>query len=85
MDTSVLPIVFLYASYIIVYIFIIRKLTDLNVVNRYVMPVIASLGALYLVYGAFTSDPKMFLYFALIVVVFTAVGLYLYNRKPKKA
>lgn len=85
MDTSVLPIVFLYASYIIVYVFIIRKLTDLNVFNRYVMPVIASLGALYLVYGAFTSDPKMFLYFALIVVVFTAVGLFLYNRKPKKA
>ncbi len=85
MDTSVLPIVFLYASYIIVYVFIIRKLTDLNVINRYVMPVIASLGALYLVYGAFTSDPKMFLYFALIVVIFTAVGLFLYNKKPKKA
>jgi APA family basic amino acid/polyamine antiporter len=85
MDTSVLPIVFLYASYIIVYVFIIRKLDDLSFVNRYVFPVVSSLGALYLVYGAFTSDPKMFLYFALIVVVFTTVGLFLYNKKPKKA
>jgi len=28
---------------------------------------------------------KMILYFALIVVVFIEVGLFLYNRKPKKA
>jgi len=38
------------------YIFIIRKLEDLNFINRYVMPVIVSLWALYLVYGAFIQQ-----------------------------
>ncbi len=85
MDTSILPIVFLYASYIIVYVFIIRKLEDLSFVNRYVLPVIASLGALYLVYGAFTSDPKMFLFFSLIVLTFLGVGILLYEKKKVKA
>ncbi len=85
MDTSILPIVFLYASYIVVYVFIIRKLEDLSFVNRYVFPVIASLGALYLVYGAFTSDPKMFLYFSLIVIAFLAVGILLYEKNKVKS
>lgn len=85
MDTSILPIVFLYASYIIVYVFIIRKLEDLSFVNRYVFPVIASLGALYLVYGAFTSDPKMFLYFSLIVIAFLGVGILLYEKNKVKS
>ena len=83
MDTSILPIVFLYASYIVVYVFISRKLTDLNVYQRYVVPVVASLGALYLVYGAFTSDEKMFLYFALIVLVVTVVGFLTYGGKKQ--
>lgn len=84
MDTSILPIVFLYASYIVVYVFVSRKLSDLNVFDRYVVPVVASLGALYLVYGAFTSDEKMFLYFALLVVVISAFGVLTYQRKQIK-
>jgi basic amino acid/polyamine antiporter, APA family len=84
MDTSILPIVFLYASYIIVYVFIIRKLEDLSFVNRYIFPALSTLGALYLVYGAFTSDPKMFLYFSLIVFVFLGVGILLYDKRKVK-
>lgn len=83
MDTSILPIVFLYASYIVVYVFIARKLDDLNVVQRYVVPSVASLGALYLVYGAFTSDAKMFMFFALIVAVLSIVGFLLYGSKEQ--
>ena len=84
MDTSILPIVFLYGTYIIVYVFIIRKLTDLSFVNRYVFPILASMGALYLIYGAFTSDPKMFLFFSIIVLVFLAIGVVLDFRNSKK-
>ncbi|XFA98311.1 APC family permease [Candidatus Izemoplasma sp. B36] len=84
MDTSILPIVFLYGTYIIVYVFIIRKLTDLSFVNRYVFPILSSIGALYLIYGAFTSDPKMFLFFSIIVVVFLAIGVVLDFRNSKK-
>lgn len=81
MDTSVLTIVFLYGAFIIVYLDIIRSFKELNVFKRYVVPVLATIGALYLIYGAFTSSPIMFLYFSIIVVIFLAVGLVTYERK----
>jgi hypothetical protein len=59
---------------------------DLNFFNRYVVPVVASLGALYLVYGAYTSDTLMFAYFTLIVAVLGVAGAVLYSsKKTKKA
>ncbi len=81
MDTSVLSIVFLSAFYLIVYSHIIKDYTDLHWVNRYVAPIFAGTGSLYLLYGAFMSDPRMFFYFFFIVVVFLLVGILL--RKPK--
>jgi len=81
MDTSVLTIVFLYASFILVYFNIVKNFTELNVFKRYIVPSIATIGALYLIYGAFVSDPRMFLYFSIIVIAFLAVGLLTY--KPK--
>ena len=84
MDTSVLTIVFLYGSFIIVYIDIIINFTELNFFKRYIVPSIATIGALYLIYGAFTSNPKMFLYFGIIVLIFISIGLVTYNSKPLK-
>ncbi len=81
MDTSVLAIVFLYGSFIIVYLDIIKNYTELNFFKRYIVPSIATIGALYLIYGAFTSNPKMFLYFGIIVLIFISIGLVTYNKK----
>ena len=81
MDTSVLAIVFLYAAFIIVYLDIMKSFKELNFFKRFVVPVLASLGAIYMIYGAFSSDPLMFLYFSLIVLVFLGVGLFLYERR----
>lgn len=81
MDTSILSIVFLAGFYIIIYIHIMRDFTDLNVFNRFVAPSLAGIGSLYLLYGAFTSSPKMFLYFLMVVIVFLLVGFYFRKRK----
>jgi APA family basic amino acid/polyamine antiporter len=81
MDTSVLAIVFLYAAFIIVYLDIMKSFKELNFFKRFVVPVLASLGAIYMIYGAFSSDPLMFLYFSLIVLVFLGVGLLLYEKR----
>ncbi len=83
MDTSVLTIVFLYGSFIIVYIDIIINFTELNFFKRYIVPTIATIGALYLIYGAFTSSPIMFLYFGIIVLIFLGIGLFTYEKNPK--
>lgn len=81
MDTSVLTIVFLYGSFIIVYVDIIKSFKELNAFKRYVVPAIATIGALYLIYGAFTSSPIMFLFFSIIVLIFLAVGYLTYEKK----
>jgi APA family basic amino acid/polyamine antiporter len=79
MDTSVLTIVFLYASFILVYYNIIKNFTELGVFKRYIVPILATIGALYLIYGAFVSDPMMFVYFTLIVLVILFVGALTFN------
>jgi APA family basic amino acid/polyamine antiporter len=80
MDTSVLPIVFLYGAFILVYLDIIRHFTEEGVVKRFVIPSLAILGALYMIYGAFTSSPVMFFYFSIIVAVILLVGHLTYHR-----
>jgi len=81
MDTSVLPIVLMYLTYIIIYYDIVKNYKHLNIFQRIIVPILATVGALYLIYGAFTSDPEMFLYFVLIVIVILAIGFVLYKKK----
>jgi APA family basic amino acid/polyamine antiporter len=91
MDTSILPIVFIYGAYIFIYIYIMRSMNQLSFINRYIIPLLASAGGLYLIYGAFMSNKLMFLYFFLIVAVIMLVGMltyrkhslrYIFSRRP---
>ncbi|HKL60902.1 MAG TPA: APC family permease [Acholeplasma sp.] len=82
-DTSVLSIVFLYASFILVYYNIVKNFTELNLFKRYFVPLLATAGALYLIYGAFVSSPKMFLYFCLMVLPVLLIGSFSYKPKRK--
>lgn len=79
MDTSVLTIVFLYAAFILVYFNIFKNFTELGFFKRYIVPIIATIGALYLIYGAFVSAPLMFVYFTLIVIVILIAGILTYS------
>lgn len=83
MDTSILTIVFLYSFYIIVYIYIMRKITDISILSRFIIPSIAIIGALYLVYGSFMSDPTMFFFFTGIIILLSLIGVYTYNGSKK--
>ncbi len=78
-DTSVLSIVFLYIAYILVYVDIFKNFDELPTWKRYGVPVLAILAALYLIYGAFTSAPLMFVYFAVIVLIILGIGILLYG------
>lgn len=83
MDTSVLSIVFLYIAYILVYVDIFKNFNELPTIKRIVVPTLAIIAALYLIYGAFTSAPLMFAYFAIIVIVIQGTGLLLYKPADK--
>lgn len=79
MDTSVLAIVFLYIAYILVYVDIFKNFKELPTFKRIVVPSLAIIAALYLIYGAFTSAPLMFVYFSVIVLVIQGTGYVLYK------
>lgn len=81
MDTSILSIVFLYAFYIPVYVYVILNVKDVGFISRFVMPVIAILGSLYLIYGAFSSDKVMFGYYFILIIVILGIGILLYRNK----
>jgi len=67
LDTSELPIAFLYAVYLLVYVWIMRSFTDLNVWQRFVAPSLSTVGSLYIVYAAVQKD--LFLVFSLITLL----------------
>lgn len=82
LDTSELPIAMLYAVYIAVYIWVMRTFKELNVVQRFVIPSLAMLGAVFIMYAAVQKD--LFIYFFTATVVILIVG-YLIDNKGRTA
>jgi APA family basic amino acid/polyamine antiporter len=81
LDTSELPIALLYTAYILVYIWIMRTFKDLNFIQRFIVPSLATLGALFIIYGAVQKD--LFIAFMVITIFIMFMG-YLLNSKKLK-
>lgn len=77
MDISELPIATLYGIYIFFYIWIIRTAKDLNVLNRFIMPLLALTGAGYMVYSGLQLD------LALVFIGLIALTLVIATFLPK--
>ncbi|MFI3252298.1 MAG: amino acid permease [bacterium] len=81
-DISELVIIFVYATYIPMYISIIRKRKDLNIFNRFVMPILAIGAALLMVVAAFISHG---IYGCFVFLIFTGavlfIGMLFYKEK----
>jgi len=73
MDISELPIAFLYVIYISLYIWVMRRFTDLGIFGRYGAPMLAGAGSLYIIWGAIQKD--LFLQFFLLTLVIVLAGL----------
>ncbi len=80
LDFSELPIVFLYVIYIAIYIWYMKTFTHLGFVSRYVVPVLASMGSLYMIWGASKKD--MFFTFLIIFLCIMGVGAF-FTKKSK--
>ncbi len=78
-DTSELPIALLYSVYIAVYIWIMRTFKELNVVQRYVIPTLATLGSGFIIFAAVQKD--LFIYFLLATVVILVIGYFVDNKR----
>ncbi len=80
LDFSELPIVFLYVIYIAIYIWYMKTFTHLGFVSRYVVPILASMGSLYMIWGASKKD--MFFTFLIIFLCIMGVGAF-FTKKSK--
>ena len=87
MDISELPIATLYGIYIFFYIWIIRTATDLNLFNRFLMPLLALIGAGYMVYSGLQLDLSLVFLglIALFLVLATSYTKLKVGKKPSLA
>ena len=82
LDTSELPIAALYSVYIFIYIWIMRTFKDLNVLQRFIIPSLAALGSLFIIYAAVQKD--LFIYFLVATIVILVVGYFLDTKRVNK-
>lgn len=83
----------IYALYITMYVYIIRKFDDVGVFKRYVMPIIAIIGSLFFTLcgtGLFTlittgsaSGVINFLWFIILFVIFVGPSIFFYRKDAK--
>ncbi len=73
MDISELPIAFLYVIYISIYIWVMRTFNDLGVLSRFLCPILAGCGSVYIIWGAIQKD--MFIHFLIITFLIIVAGL----------
>ena len=83
----------IYALYITMYVYIIRKFDDVGVFKRYVMPIIAIIGSVFFTLcgtGLFTlittgsfSGVINFLWFILLFIVFIGPSIFFYRKDAK--
>ena len=81
MDISELPIAFLYVIYISLYIWVMKKFSDLGSFSRFVAPVLAGAGSLYIIWGAIQKD--MFIHFFVVTLAILLAGLPFMRQKKR--
>lgn len=79
MDISELPIAFLYVIYISLYLWVMKQFNDLGPISRYVAPLLAGAGSIYIIWGAIQKD--MFIHFFIVTVVILLSSLPFMHKK----
>ncbi|GAB7023211.1 APC family permease [Salidesulfovibrio brasiliensis] len=79
MDISELPIAFLYVIYISIYIWVMKTFKDLSLFSRFLCPLMAAAGSLYIIWGAIQKD--MFITFLVLTLIILGAGVALMNDK----
>ncbi len=83
-DPSEITIITLYAMYIPIFVRMIKMEKDLNVFNRFIMPVLAIAGSTFMVIAAAISNgTKVVILYLIIFAVITVIGMLL--KKPKNS
>jgi len=81
MDISELPIAFLYVIYISLYVWVMKTFSGLGTMSRFVAPVLAGAGSLYIIWGAIQKD--MFIHFFVLTLTILLAGLPFMRQKKQ--
>lgn len=80
-DSSELPIVTIYALYIPIFITMMIKEKTLGGFKRFVMPILAVCGCLFMVYAAYVSHGTAVFYYLIVFAVIMLLGLFFIKKK----
>lgn len=81
LDFSELPIVTIYGLYIPIFFWIMKTMDELNVFKRFVMPILAIIGSLFMIYAAYVSHGiNAILIYLVIFIVIMSVGFLLKGK-----
>ena len=83
-DSSELPIVTIYAMYIPIFIMMMRKEKDLSFFKRFVMPIVALAGCLFMIIAACFSHKMAVVAYLIIFAIVMGIGTMFAHKKVAK-
>lgn len=83
-ENDELPIVCFYVACIPIFIYVMRKCSDLGFIKRFIIPSVACIACLFMVFCAVYSYRIEALYYLIVFALIMAIGMPFYNRSRKK-
>ena len=80
-DPTELPIITIYAMYIPIFICWMRKATEEKALKRYIIPLLAVIGSLFMVYACYSAHGAACLWYLILFAVVMFVGALLNSKK----
>lgn len=81
-DTSELPIITLYAAYIPIFAMLVKKEKDLSLFQRFIMPILAILGCVFMMVAAcFAHGISVFYYLIVFTIIIIIGACFRTNKK----
>ncbi len=81
-DTSELPIITIYAMYIPIFLVFMKRENDLSGFKRYLMPVLAICGSIFMVIAAIFSHGMACFYYIILFAVIIVIGAFRMKEIP---
>ena len=81
-DSSELPIITIYMLYLPIFVMWIKKATDETATRRYVLPILAICGSLFMIYASIMGHGIACFWYLIVFAAVMAVGFAFSKEKP---
>ena len=80
-DCTELPIITIYSMYIPIFILWMKRQKDETVIRRFILPILACCGSLFMVYACYLAHGIGCLWYLIVFTVVMIIGYKFYNQK----